>query len=131
MSMAWMARLGAWALAPAALAASPSSAQQPFDVDVDCSGAYAPGDDVPFVVALSENAARSHAVEITVTMTAPTLGTSELLHTTLTLTARRELSIARDLGLPGNAPPGDYAIDVVASDGRASLSDGCAFTVAP
>jgi hypothetical protein len=127
--MAWMARLGAWALAPTALAASPATAPQPFDVDVDCSGEFSPGDDVPFLVALAEHASRAHTIEVTVTMTAPTVGTSELLHTTVSLSARRELSIARDLGLPGNAPPGDYAIDVVAADGRVSLSDGCAFTV--
>ena len=123
--------LAVWVVAPATFAGAADGAPQPFELDLDCGGTYGPGDDVPFLVTLVELAARTPTVEITLTVTAPGLGTTEVLNTTVTLSPRRELSIARDLRLPGNAPSGDYALDVVAVGGKATLSAGCAFVVEP
>src|SRR5262245_13460649 len=126
--MTWLQLIAVSVLANAALANGPSG-RQPFEVDLDCSGTFAAGDDVPFVVGLVEQASRSYPVDVTVTVTTPGLGTTEVFATTVALSPRREVSVSRDLGLPSNAPPGDYVLDVVAVGSKVTLSAGCAFVV--
>jgi hypothetical protein len=126
--MTWTQVVPVWVFAPA-MARAYDEPLPPFELDLDCGGMFGPGDDVPFVVTLVERASRSPTVDVTVTVTAPGLGTTEVLNTTVTLSPRRELSIARDLGLPSNAPWGDYELDVVAVGGKATVSSGCAFVV--
>ena len=128
-TMTWMQVLAVSVIAPTTIAGAADEPRAPFDLDLDCGGIFGPGDDVPFVVTLVERASRSPGVEVTVTVTAPSLGTTEVLTTTVTLPSRREVSIARDLGLPSNAPSGDYALDVVAVGGKTTVSAGCAFVV--
>ena len=127
--MIWVHVLAVSILGPATVAEAASETRQPFDLDLDCGGTFAPGDDVPFLVSLVERASRSQTLDVTVTVTAPGLGTMEVLSTTVTLSPRRASSIERDLGLPINAPAGDYALDVVAVGGKATFSAGCAFVV--
>jgi len=127
--MTWMQVLAVSVLASSTVARASDAPRPPFDVDLDCGGTFGSGQDVPFIVTLVERSSRSHTVDVTVTVTAPSLGTTEVLSATVTLSPRRELSVARDLGLPSNAPAGDYALDVVAVGGKATASAGCAFVV--